>query len=179
MGTIWGQSPIGGSASQQYYDAYGAGATETTNKSLIWIPPAVGVTGDDALTGRGAQDPRTGLIWSKCLKNNAGTIQFNASTGSGWSWDATGTNNVAVGNLTAAQICFSMGNGWRFPTQKELMQAYIDGAYWNLSMSSSPQYWSATEYNSTYAFWSALYDGAVAYATKITASPFLRCVREI
>ena len=125
-------------STQQYHDSYGAPVTEATNCSLTWTTASVPATGDDSRAGRGGYDPRTGLVWSQLLRNNAGTVEFSATLNSTWSWDASGANNIAVGGKTASQLCSERGSGWRLPTQKELMLAYIDGSYWNLTQPSTP-----------------------------------------
>lgn len=158
-------------STQAYHDNYGAPVTQTTNctSDISWTTPSDGITGTDK------QDPRTGLIWSKYLQNNSGTLAFVDSGGSTFSWDATGAANIAVGNKTAIQLCTAMGNGWRLPTQKELMQVYIDGSFFNLSNPSN-FFWSATQYSGTYAWYVALYNGTTATNTFGTLYA-VRCVR--
>jgi len=170
------QAP-GSCSTQQYYDGYGAPVTETTNctNTITWTTADPAVAGDDSKAGRGNTDPRTGLIWSKYLKNNAGTVEFADSGGSGWSWNGTtDADSVAVGK-TASQLCSERGNGWRLPTQKELMQAYIDGSNFNLS-NPALNFWSATESSSTYAYLTSLSTGYTTVTIK-TASVYVRCVR--
>ena len=144
----------GNCPTQQYHDSYGAPVTQTTNctASIAWTTPSDGVTGTDK------RDPVSGLIWSQALLNSGGTVTFTTGGPSTWSWDATAANNVAVGTKTAKQLCSDRGNGWRLPTQKELMQAYIDGSYFNLSQPSL-NFWSATQYSSTNAWYVALSNG--------------------
>jgi hypothetical protein len=170
-------SPVAGGPcpTQQYYDGH-ASATEVNNCSLTWVAASSPRAGeDDNKAGRGPKDPMTGLTWSLYLKNNAGTVQFAASSGSSWSWDASAAANVAVGNRTASQICTDRGNGWRLPTEKELLQAYIDGAYWNLTQPSN-NYWSLTESSSTGAYNVVLNDGYTTTSIKTNAYS-VRCVR--
>ncbi|MCX6810285.1 MAG: DUF1566 domain-containing protein [Candidatus Berkelbacteria bacterium] len=174
-------SPASGSPcpTQQYYDGH-ASATQGNNCSLTWTTNPAPVAGDDNHAGNTNKDPLTGLTWSQYLKNNAGVIQFVSSSGSSWTWDASGAANVAVGNKTAAQLCNSSANPagagvWRLPTEKELMQAYIDGAFWNLTQPSY-YYWSLTEYYSTLAYNVYLNDGTTNYSSK-TNGYSVRCVR--
>jgi hypothetical protein len=68
-----------------------------------------------------------------------------------------------------------MGNGWRLPTQKELMQAYIDGSNFNLSQPAT-YFWSATEYSGTSAWLVNLSFGYTTNNTKVIATQ-VRCVR--
>jgi hypothetical protein len=85
-------------------------------------------------------------------------------------------SNVAVGSKTASQLCSERGNGWRLPTQKELMQAYIDGSYFNLTQPSD-LFWSAAEYSSTLAWFVPLNVGNTNLTNKSTSSTQVRCVR--
>jgi hypothetical protein len=162
-------------STQQYHDSYGAPVTEITNCSLTWTTASVPVVGDDNRAGRGGKDPRTGLVWSKYLKNNAGTVEFADSGGSTWSWDATGANNIAVGTKTAIQLCSERGNGWRLPTLNELQLARIDGSYWNLTNPSN-LFWSATEHSAANSWLVALSTGNTVTNTKGTLYS-VRCVR--
>ena len=230
---------------EQYHDSYGAPVTKTTNcvNTLTWTTASPAVTGDDNQDGGGNTDPRTGVIWSQYLKNNAGTVEFAATGGSTWSWDgstvftvtaasatagatytnngatftvvttiaggtsltttgtgapaasgtltkasgtgdatitfsavASGTNNAAVGAKSASLLCSERGNGWRLPVQKELMQAYIDGSFWNLTNPSN-NFWSLTETSSTNAWYVTLNGGSTNFTNKSTSSYYVRCVR--
>lgn len=159
-------------STQQYHDNYGAPVTQTTNctDTVAWTVPSPVVTGDDK------KDPRTGIVWSQLLRNNAGTVEFSAAANSTWSWDGTtDPDNIAVGGKTASALCSERGNGWRLPTQKELMQAYIDGSYFNLTQPSN-LFWSATENDSTNAWYVTLYSGYTSFNIK-TGSHQVRCVR--
>ena len=161
----------GSCSTQAYHDSYGAPVTQTTNcvNNVTWT------TADPAVTGDDKKDPRSGLVWSRALLNSAGTVTFTTGAPSDWSWDASGTNNIAVGNKTASQLCSDRGNGWRLPTQKELMQAYIDGSYFNLSQTST-NFWSATENSSSNAWIVSLNNGYTISLNK-TNYLYVRCVR--
>jgi hypothetical protein len=109
----------------------------------------------------------------------SGTLALSSGTGdSAISYTAipAGANNAALGSKTAAQLCSSMGNGWRLPTQNELMQAYTDGAYWNLTQPSN-YLWSATQSSTTIAWYVILSNGSTAYNNKSTSNESVRCVR--
>jgi len=162
-------------STQAWNDDHGAPVTEGTNCSQTWTASSSPVTGDDARAGRGGKDPVTGLVWSQLLLNSAGTVAFSPTTNSAWSWDASAAANVAVGGKTASLICSERGNGWRLPTQKELMQAYIDGSFWNLSQPSYV-FWSATEASATTAWYVSLLNGYTNSSTK-TSGYQVRCVR--
>lgn len=165
-----GNYPAPTNCSTQAWHDNAALANPTDNCSITWEAVNDGVTGTDK------KDPRTGLIWSYPLLNNSGTPVFSSSSLSSWDWDGTtDADNIAVGNKTAIQLCSERGNGWRLPTQKELMQAYIDGSYFNLTL---PNYyfWSATEFSATNAWVTSLIHGATTSSTK-SSSNFVRCVR--
>jgi hypothetical protein len=67
------------------------------------------------------------------------------------------------------------GGVWRTPTQKELMQAYIDGSFFNLS-NPSYNFWSATQSSSTNAWYVYLSSGTTTNYTFATLYD-VRCVR--
>lgn len=179
---ITGSGAMGGPCSTQVFDDSQAGATQGNNCSLTWTTASPPVTGDDQHAGITNKDPMTGLVWSQYLKNNAGVIQFVSSGGSTWSWNATAANNVAVGNLTAKQLCSSSSNPagagvWRLPTQKEMMQAYIDGTFWNLSLPTT-YYYSATELAAGSGAWNVdLTNGNTGYNYGEGVTISVRCVR--
>lgn len=156
---------------QAYHDNYGAPVTQTANctDTVTWTVPSGSIAGTEK------QDPRSGLIWSNALVNTAGTATFSSTTNSTWSWDASAATNIAVGNKTAITLCSAMGNGWRLPAQKELMQAYIDGSNFNLSQPAS-DFWSATEYSSTGAWYAFLGNGSTLDRNKTNTNQ-VRCVR--
>lgn len=170
-GTADLQTPVGNCPTQQYYDGYSALATQTTNctASITWTTPADGITGTDK------RDPLSGLIWSQALLLNGSTPTFSVSSITSWTWDASGANNVTAGSKTAKQLCTDRGNGWRLPTQKELMQAYINGSYFNLTQPSN-YFWSATQNSSTNAWYVSLRTG-FTYYNIMTNSNYVRCVR--
>ncbi|MEI6054088.1 MAG: DUF1566 domain-containing protein [Candidatus Saccharibacteria bacterium] len=158
---------------QQYYDSYGAPVTQNTNctDTLTWTTPTDGIAGTEK------KDPRSGLIWSNLLLNSAGTVTFSLITNTTFSWDASAASNIAVGGKTATQLCSERGNGWRLPTQKEIMQAYINGAAFNLSMTWNLYFWSSTESGETTAWYSLLSTGTTYSIVKTTANRQVRCVR--
>jgi hypothetical protein len=135
------------------------------------VTPSSTVTGDDK------QDPRTGLVWSQPLKNNSGTIGFSSSSPSTWSWTNAGTNNTAVGSKTAVQLCSSLGSGWYLPSEKDYMQAYIDGIYYNLTGLIDSSYWSSTQSGSAAAAIGP-FGGSVGIADSSTAF-YVLCVRQL
>ena len=132
------------------------------------------------------QDPSTGLIWSNWMDSG------NSHT---WFWanncyepgDASNPGACAVNGDDACQCvkkssskvgCESFGDGnWRTPTQKELMQSYIDGSWGNLSNAGNT-FWSSTTYSSgTHGGWLVyLYNGYTVSNNK-TSTTKVRCVR--
>jgi len=158
---------VGPCPTQAYHDSH-ASATQQNNCSQTW-------ENETSVAGSEKKDPVTGLIWSNLLVNDSGTPTFSPSTNSTWSWDASAASNVAAGGKTALELCSERGNGWRLPTQKELMQAYIDGSNFNLTQLSNG-FWSATESNSTSAWHVLLSSGSTGTNFK-TNRYQVRCVR--
>ena len=169
-GTLGSTGPC---PTQAYHDNYGAPVTATTNCSQTWAV-------DSSVTGAEKKDPVTGLIWSNLLLKTGTAVAFSSSTNTAFSWDASNAANIGIttpvaGNRTAIQMCADQGNSWRLPTQKELMQAYIDGSYFNLTQPSNG-FWSASEVNSTVAWDVVLGNGFTGYSVETDAFQ-LRCVR--
>lgn len=143
------------------------GANKADNCVPDWSVASPAIAGDDK------QDPVTRLVWSKCLKNTAGTNDFSPDNSCGtYSWNNSHVNNST---RTAIQLCSDRGNGWRLPAQRELMQAYIDGSYFNL-VAPVAFHWSATEHSVAIAWTTSLSTGATYYSTLSTAYQ-VRCVR--
>ena len=70
-------------------------------------------------------DLSNGLKWSKPV-NRAGNRPVADGRGAvKWSWNASGTENQAVGGKTAEQACQALGSGWRLPTVAEGTTSYI------------------------------------------------------
>lgn len=142
-----------------------------SNCGLTWVTTSPAVSGDDK------QDPRTGLVWSQSLYIYNNIVQFSVSNNSFWSWDASYTNNINAGNKTALQLCSDRGNSWRLPTQKELIQAYIDGFYYNVN-DKAHEFWSATSKDSTNAISMDMGSVDIKVVTKSAWNPrFIKCVR--
>jgi prepilin-type N-terminal cleavage/methylation domain-containing protein len=163
---------VGTCPNQAYQDNYGVPVTNSTNCILNWINPTDGVAGSEKI------DPISGLTWSARIVGIPpavgffGTTGFTSPTVTNWKW------NVQVSPAkTASQLCSERNNGWRLPTQKELLQAYIDGAYFNLTDSAN-NYWSATSASSTNSHSVNLGNGATGIVLKTTsANMYIRCVR--
>lgn len=133
------------------------------------------------------KDERTGLFWADCYDSTSGqgscdtlTNSFTIGTGCSDAVIIAGECDSSMyqtkGN--AIQYCLDLsldadGDGtdetdWRLPTQKELMQAYINGAANNLPNAGGLNFWSATEvYSSTANAWNVvLYYGRTLNANK-------------
>jgi hypothetical protein len=159
-------------STQAYHDSH-ASANPANNCSKTWET-------DTTVPGAEKKDPVTGLIWSNLLYRNGTTIEFSTSLNTTFSWGATHANNIGItapvaGDRTAIELCADQGNGWRLPTQKELMQGYIDGSYWNLTQPSN-YFWSATEYSSTNA-WPVTLNAGTTFNNRKTTTYQVRCVR--
>ncbi len=142
-----------------------AGATYTNNGQTFTVVTTIAASTILSTTGTGV--PAASGTLTKATGTGDATITFSAFAG---------TNNVAVGGKTAKQLCSDRGNGWRLPTQKELMQAYIDGSYFNLTQPSY-NFWSATEASATIAWYVVLNSGTTNNNYKSTYSYQVRCVR--
>ena len=162
-----GTYPAVSNCSTQEWNDSNASASKANNCGLDWVTADPAVTGDDKL------DLRTGLVWSQYLRNNAGTVVFGGTVSS-WSWDATGVNNIAVGNKTALELCSERGDGWRLPTLKEYMQGLVDGMYFSATISGT-NHWVGT-YSGTGAAYMTLATSRVSVAA-FGSAYVVRCVR--
>jgi hypothetical protein len=144
-----------------------AGATYTNNGQTFTVVTTIATGTSLTVTATGSPSGTNGTL-TKASGTGDATISYTAIP--------NGTNNVALGSKTAVQLCSSMGNGWRLPTQKELMQAYSDGSYWNLTQPSN-YLWSATQSSTTIAWYVILSNGSTAYNNKSTSNESVRCVR--
>ena len=130
------------------------------------------------------KDGNTNLVWSNSLGANdwywanncyePGTPNNPGSCASSGDPGCKCVKIVAPDTLTG---CDALGSGWRLPSQKELMQVYIDGSWGNLS-SAGYYYWSATTLSSyTPVAWvTGLYTGYTIYDAKSNAGYYVRCV---
>ena len=142
-------------------------------------------TGD--ATNADKKDESTGLVWSIWLASGATSNWFSANNcqypnglpGDDGTCDTNGEVACKCVKLTSSKTgCEALGDGnWRLPSQKESMQAYIDGSWGNLS-SAGYSYWSATTKSySTYGAWyTTLYYGRTNDTNK-TNLIRSRCVR--
>jgi len=135
-------------------------------------------TGTGLSTGKVKKDERTGLWWSAASTLGTYTNSFdNATDGT----RPTGGNAIAFCNTlqTTPAGGFAGKTTWYLPTQKELMQAYIDGIYsQDTAFGTTSYFWSSTEgsNDSTNAWRVRLYNGSTLNDLK-TNSNGVRCVR--
>jgi hypothetical protein len=133
---------------------------------------AVGSTG--LSSGLVRLDGRTGLKWSA---SSTATNITNSFTLSADGARPTGGNAIAFCNgLNSAS--FGGKTNWYLPTQKELLQAYIDGMYsQNSSFGTTIYFWSSSEVSngSTYA-WGVYLDDGYTVGSNKTDGRAVRCV---
>ncbi|MCX2934656.1 hypothetical protein ORI20_30770 [Mycobacterium sp. CVI_P3] len=174
-----GTYPKPGACSTQVVGDSDAPATQTNNctTSVTWTTPSDGVSGTDK------QDPRTGLIWSKVLSDNGTSVVFSNTFTNYFSYSGSAGNDYGYNHgRDRFQLCTDKGNGWRLPTQKEFMQAYIDGSYFNLT---TPEYWFWTSSSITfsgtgYVYLASMGSGLLwmyGFGTGSIVHATIRCVR--
>lgn len=134
------------------------------------------------------QDPNTGLIWSARTSSSANWFTANNCAQPLNGVAPLGATNCSA-NGDAACVCTKLTGGsktgcdvlgdgnWRLPYQKELMVAYVDGSWSNLTNAGNA-YWSSTTTSNTTqnAWFTGQTIGDTNYITKITNFS-VRCVR--
>lgn len=123
-------------------------------------------------------DNSTGLLWSLPCKGS-GCSTFDDTSTDTYSWD---NSRVINNSKTAAELCASGDHGetgWLLPSQKQTMQAYIDGSYGNLETTGVYRYyWSATTASTlTTTAWVYYLSNGSTQNTAKTAAYYVRCVR--
>lgn len=194
LNNLWNGTKAGYPGGDQIYggvDDYNAGAAAPSDRYAgPWTQCAAAdnycSTGD---SGAAYRDDSTGLIWSMPCKG-AGCSSFSdtapdtyafTTTTYANNWSAIQGRYLDVGTSTAYGLCQGGDHGktgWLTPTQKQLMQAYIDGSYGNLDGGVTRLYWSSTTYSNSppYAWLTSLSLGYTVYYAK--ADPYyVRCVR--
>ncbi len=133
-------------------------------------------------------DGLTGLWWSDIMVVDDSTTattttnNFDLASAGGDGHRPTGGNAIGFCealNSYNAGAGFGGYTDWYLPTQKELMQAYIDGSANVPSFNPGYSFWSSTENNSgTASAWNVyLYLGATTNNYKTTSRYYVRCVR--
>jgi hypothetical protein len=145
--------------------------------------------GANVASGTVKKDTRTGLYWSDAYDavSNTGSpdTRTNSFTFNGIVDDADDGLDAEGGQ--AVDFCEALsldsdGNGtdetdWYLPSQKELMQGYIDGAANNIS-NSGYFFWSSTEsFNGSSYAWAVFLDYGLPNYYGKTQSNYARCVR--
>lgn len=133
----------------------------------------VGATG--LLTGEIKKDSRTNLIWSAASSETYTNIFANLTDGTR---PTTGNSVLFCNGLNTAT--YGGKTDWYLPTQKELMQAYIDGIYsQDTTFGTTSNFWSSSEYsNSSANAWGVyLGDGDTYRDGKGNNNASVRCVR--
>ena len=170
--------------------ACAAGDPEYTGEESSWSSSTDATPPDVLDSGKVYKDERTGLYWSDkattTITNEFGTTIDECTDNAIINGTCDPCSFSTKGN--AITLCCDLdldcsANGcssstdWRLPTQKELMQAYIDGAANNLPSPNS-YFWSSTESysNTDYAWYVTLYYGYTSNGTK-TSTRGVRCVR--
>ncbi len=141
-------------------------------------------TGDS--TNADKKDDSTGLVWSKQVDGGdqtwfqANNCKYpNELLGDDGNCDANGEVACKCVKLTDNKTgCEGLGDGnWRLPSQKELMQVYIDGSWGNIS-SAGNYYWSATTLSFyTHNAWTTYLNNGYTYNYTKTNGRRVRCVR--
>ena len=142
----------------------------------IWTNQTDGVVGATGLSsGEIRKDERTGLWWSASSTSTTITNSFaNATDGV----RPTGGNAIAFCNGLNTAV-FGGKSNWYLPTQKELLQAYIDGIYSaDTAFGATGSFWSSTEASgdSTTAWYVYVVHG-YTYANAKSTGYSVRCVR--
>ncbi|MBU1088611.1 DUF1566 domain-containing protein [Patescibacteria group bacterium] len=166
------------------WDDYKTG--DSTAEEAVWTNTA------GTATAGVWKDTRTGLYWS----NSRGQFDniFPDTTHTACPFFALSDRGAYDGldadcgnSINACGILSLDADGdavaetdWYLPSQKELQQAYIDGAYnQNSTWATTSNFWSSAEYSSNpaYAWYVDLYYGITRLYTKVTATTYVRCVR--
>ncbi|MFH1895991.1 MAG: DUF1566 domain-containing protein [bacterium] len=177
-------------------DYNNGGSIPTDSYQQTWTTCSMAEGGNNGCgTGRAVaerQDPNTELVWGPRITTGSWFTANNCIYPNGLENDADG-GNICDNNGERSCVCikhtgigadtktgcevYDDGN-WRLPTQKELMQAYIDGSWGNL-LNAGNNYWSATTQSSTtrLAWYTSLFYGGTVDNTKTNTGYSYRCVR--
>lgn len=163
---------------------------EYTGEEASWTSSTDGTPPAALESGKVYKDGRTGLYWSDrttAIYTNEFTIGIGCTDNQINSGECDSSMYQIKGN--AIQACLDLdldclANGcssstdWRLPTQKELMQAYINGIG-NNAPNADDFFWSCSEaYNNTANAWGLrLHRGYVGAVVKTNDTVYIRCVR--
>jgi hypothetical protein len=172
LANMWngtGTTASGGSQSAGGVEDYNAGGSmpnDTYHTTWTSCISADGYCG----TGNAAaykKDEATGVIWSlPCGGSSTTCTPVSPAT--------SGTSYVFS---DAIQACLSIdGAHWNLPSQKQMMQAYIDGSYGYLD-NTNRKYWSATTSGAASAnAWYFNLSGSAGASVAKTTLEYVRCV---
>jgi hypothetical protein len=153
--------------------------------AMGWTACSPGYAPCNSTTYPGAayKDNSTGLIWSKTMSTPANLYVLDGSNGT-MTWyqanNCAGTSNTCVKPASPATGCEGSptATGWEVPTQKQLMQAYIDGSYGYLDPGANRFYWSSTTSSSTVSLaWNTTLSYGYPNNNTKTFGNYVRCVR--
>jgi hypothetical protein len=155
-------------------------ATTSPVDYLPYSPLNSAVDKINLMSGIVYKDLRTGLWWTDWAATGnptaVGTSTTNNFTASIDGVRPTGGNAIGFCNALNA-ISFAGYADWYLPTQKQLMQAYIDGSNHNLP-NPTHTFWSSTEnYNAATVAWSVHLTYGYTTNPNKTTSYYVRCVR--
>jgi hypothetical protein len=174
----------GGAQNAGGVDDFNDGGTALADRYAMGWTQCTAGPGDPCgvnLAASAYKDNSTGLIWSKTMDTAANSYALDGANSQAITWyqanNCIGTFSTCVKPHSPATGC-EANAGWEVPTQKQLMQAYIDGSYGNLDVGVIRYYWSATtDSNSTTSAWYvSLSYGSTNNNTK-TNPLYVRCVR--
>lgn len=154
------------------------GAVVYKSEESVWTNEpdgtvGIGVTG--LSSGEIKKDNRTGLIW---------TARSSATYSNSFTELTDGTrpeNGNAVGFCNYLNtIEYGERTSWYLPTQKELMQAYIDGIYsQDPDFGTTNAYWSSSERSDGSAnAWMIAFNLGAVYGNNKSTAASVRCVSE-
>lgn len=179
----------GGAGSQNNLAGAWANNQDQNNEESTWETYTdSSLNGALVATGEVKKDTRTGLYWTNCYSYASGgnscdmiTNNFTlngviADTDDGL--DAEGGASV---DFCEALSLDANGDGtdetdWYLPSQKELMQAYIDGSANNIP-EVARSYWSSTEAGSFTDAWRVSLSSGGTYDHTKSNLNYARCVR--
>lgn len=174
-GTDTAEAFPGGSQEDGGVDDYNFGGSPPSDRyETSWTPCnsgnnwcGLGVNGEDVAS---VKDNATGIIWSYPC-SGADCVNMSNDTADLYDWSTALTNCSAGAHGKT---------GWTLPHQKQLMQAYIDGAYGNVESigENDRHYWSATTWSavSSFAWYLFLARGDASMYGK-TSTAYNRCVQ--
>ncbi len=174
----------------------------STQSKVVWDDYKNGVSADGDTAGEESnwtntsgnadtgvwKDGRTGLYWSANLGNNTNQFIVSScdyftssprSTYSGGDSDCGNAINVCANLSLDATGDGNAESDWYLPSQKELIQVFIDGMYnTNITFSTELRVWSSTELSSDLSnvWFVNLSSGHTTFEPKNTEK-IVKCVR--